>query len=73
MVPVVWPLVLTTGRGAWGAGAGVACAAFSEGRSTTCLASCGRAGAGAGALFDAAGATAMLTSRVESSEKHHST
>jgi hypothetical protein len=56
VVPVVCPLVFTTGRGA-GAGAGsggVAFFAFSDGRSTTCLVSCGRAGAaaGAGALFD---------------------
>ena len=59
VVPVVCPLVLTTGFGA-GAGAGAgAWAAFSDGLSMTGLASAWRAGGGAGTLFDETAFTAM--------------
>src|SRR5690349_7577198 len=54
VVPVVCPLVLTLGRGG-----GAAWAVFSAGRSTTGLASCWRAGAAAGTLFDATALMAM--------------
>ena len=57
VVPVVCPLVLTTGFGT-GADAG-AWAAFSAGLSITCLASDCRTGGAAGTLFDETTLTAM--------------
>jgi len=63
VVPVVCPLVLTTGFGAGvGAGGGDAFAtslAFSEGRSMTCFASAWRGGGGADTLLDETALTAM--------------
>lgn len=64
VVPTVWPLVLTLGRGGGGGGGGgAACAGFaggfSAGLSTTGLASGAFAGGAAGMLFDETEVTAM--------------